>query len=112
LHKQYDIKMKRKKFTKEYHLKGESSSSENVGFTLRMTESRADIETKAKDWKVTFRRDTYEYNYLLYMIKEDSVRTVYELAVAIFLTRWLFRDAEMIVDMYKQERLLQKSQTK
>lgn len=90
---------KTKKFTKEFQLRGKESTSDYVGFTLRITESRVEIETKAKDWKVSFGRQTYEYGYIAYMIKEGNVDNLHSVAVAIFLTRWIFRDAEMVLDM-------------
>lgn len=88
-----------KKFTREFQLRGKDATSDYVGFTLRITERKAEIETKAKDWKVSFGRQTYEYGYIAYMIKEGSVDTLHSVAIAMFLTRWIFRDAEMISEM-------------
>ncbi len=94
-------KKKNVKFTKEYPLNIEGKDGEYIGFTLRITESRAEIETLSKDWKICFKRETYEYNYIIYMINKGSLNTLHSVAVAIFLTRWIFRDAEMIKDMFE-----------
>lgn len=89
-------KSKQKKFSKEFELKGDQEG----GFILRITESRIDLETRAKDWKIVFAAGTYEYAYIFHMLKSQEMKGLHSIAVAIFLTRYLFRDAQMIQDMF------------
>lgn len=88
---------KQKKFSKEYAL----NENGEGGFILRITEKRVDIETLVKDWKISFSRETYEYGYIFHLLKSEEFKSLHMIAVAIFLTRFFFRDAEMIQAMFE-----------
>lgn len=86
----------KRKFSKEYDLK----DAKYGGFVIRITESRVDIETKAKDWKIMFSASTYEYGSILNCIKYEDFKALHLCAVALFVSRVLFRDATMIPKIF------------
>lgn len=87
---------KKKKFSKEWDLK----DAKYGGFILRLTESRVDIETKSKDWKVMFAANTYEYAFIVNALKHDDTQSIHLCAIAIFSTRMVFRDASLVKDIF------------
>lgn len=91
-------KKKSKKFTKEFDLLGKDSNE--VAFTLRITESRVDIETKTKDWKVKFSVGSYEYSFITQMLIEKRQEELHLIAVALFVVRVIFRDPALIQEIY------------
>ena len=95
-------KKKQVHFSSEFPLNGGGDG----GFILRLTETRADIETKSKDWKVVFAQGTYEYAFMVHLAQKNSFSEIYQCAVAIYSTRVVFRDPKACTDIYK---LLDKS---
>ena len=93
----FNGKKKQKKFSREYELKG----VEHGGFILRITDLRVDVETKNKEWKVVFSRETYEYGFIYNMLVHQDLAGLYNIAVAIFLTRILFRDVRMVEEVFQ-----------
>lgn len=98
---------KQKSFSKEYELKG----GKEGGFILRVTDQRVDLETKDKSWKMVFSNQTYEYGFVFHMLKNESFKELHAIAVALFVTRLVCRDAAMVPEIYAladrvQERLV------
>lgn len=91
-------KKKSKKFCREYNLQGQDSKEQS--FILRITESRVDIEAKMKDWKVMFAVGTYEYSYIVHAINKSMFQDLHLIAVALFISRLVFRDAKVLNDIY------------
>ena len=101
---------KQKKFTREMSLK----EGDAGGFVLRITESRVDIETKAKDWKITFAAGTYEYQFIFYLLlqKPIDLQSLHQLAVVLFAVRTVFRYSELIPKIEKLVRTTIKASAK
>ena len=88
---------KLKKFTREFDLSefGEGS------FVLRITEKRAEIETKVKDWKIMFGASSYEYGMIAYCASKNDLKPVYAAVIAIFYSRLSFQSAPMVLGIIK-----------
>lgn len=90
-------KKKQVKFSNEFKL----NSGGEGGFTLRITESRADIETLPKDWRVMFAAGTYEYALIVYLAQKSEFASLYNCAVALYVSKTVFREASMIGAIFK-----------
>lgn len=88
---------KLKKFTREFDL----SEFGEGNFILRITESRAEVETKVKDWKVMFRASSYEYGMMSYCASKNDLKPIYNAVIAIFYSRLSFQSVIMVSGIFK-----------
>ena len=88
---------KLKKFTREFDL----SEFGEGNFILRITESRAEVETKVKDWKVMFGASSYEYGMMSYCASKNDLKPIYNAVIAIFYSRLSFQSVIMVSGIFK-----------
>ena len=88
---------KLKKFTREFDL----SEFGEGNFILRITESRAEVETKVKDWKVMFGASSYEYGMMSYCASKNDLKPIYNAIIAIFYSRLSFQSVIMASGIFK-----------
>lgn len=88
---------KLKKFTREFDL----SEFGEGNFVLRITESRAEVETKVKDWKVMFGSSSYEYGMMSYCASKNDLKPIYNAIIAIFYSRLSFHSVIMASGIFK-----------
>jgi hypothetical protein len=73
-----------------------------VTFNVIMSEKKVEIQSAAKDWTLAFTNGTFEYGMIAYLIKEDDMDAVHQLAQVSFLTRTMFHEAKLIKEFYKE----------
>ena len=88
---------KPKKFTREFDL----SEFGEGNFILRITESRAEVETKVKNWKVMFGASSYEYGMMSYCASKNDLKPIYTAVLAIFYSRLSFQSVIMASGIFK-----------
>lgn len=91
-------KNKQKRFSAEFSL---NSGNNSNGFILRVTESSVDIETRTKDWKVTFSVGSYEYAAVVHLVGAKEFDGLYQSAVAMLAAKTVIREVSMITDIFK-----------
>jgi hypothetical protein len=73
-----------------------------VIFNVIMAGKQVEFQSAAKDWTLIFANTSYEYGMAKYLIQENDMDAIHQLAQASFLTRIFFHDAKIIKEFYKE----------
>ena len=84
------------KFTKRGKKKFTLEKELSKGFVARVTESRLDLESISKSWKISFSKSTTEYAYALYLLQHNNVNELALATAMLFNCTRVFTDAEML----------------
>jgi len=84
------------KFTKRGKKKFTLETELSKGFVARVTESRLDLESISKSWKISFSKSTTEYAYALYLLQHNNVNELALATAMLFNCTRVFTDAEML----------------
>ena len=84
------------KFTKRGKKKCTLETELSKGFVARVTESRLDLESISKSWKISFSKSTTEYAYALYLLQHNNVNELALATAMLFNCTRVFTDAEML----------------
>jgi len=60
------------------------------------------FESASKDWLLRYSATTFEAGMVNYLVTNDGLNELTELVRAQFMTRWMFRDAKVIKEFYRE----------
>ena len=73
-----------------------------VVYRVTINPTFVQFESASKDWLLRYSVTTFEAGMVNYLISNDGLNELTELVRAQFMTRWMFRDAKVIKEFYRE----------